>query len=174
MLKQSLEYTDMNNLIIYGGSFNPPTIGHQEVVNLASNHGEVILCPTVKHAYNKNLIDIVYREIILRKAFPFNEIKPMGMYMYDFLVTFFKEQNPFILVGSDITDDIKNWKNGQELIEKYHFLVVLRNETKPIELKNYTVIGKIESDISSSKFKKEKDYTIIPENIREEVRKYYE
>lgn len=50
--------------VIYGGSFNPPHIGHQIACMWmveALNAAEVIVTPTYKHAFGKELVDFEHR-----------------------------------------------------------------------------------------------------------------
>lgn len=50
--------------VIYGGSFNPPHIGHQIACMWmveALNAREVVVVPTFKHAFGKQLLDFKHR-----------------------------------------------------------------------------------------------------------------
>lgn len=57
----------MLKVAVFGASFNPPTRGHEDVVNQALEHfDEVLLIPSVAHAFGKNHIPLHYRLEMLR------------------------------------------------------------------------------------------------------------
>lgn len=53
-------------IAIYGGSFNPPTNGHKEVIIKLSNFEEIILVPSYKHAWGKQVISFHQRVEMLQ------------------------------------------------------------------------------------------------------------
>ena len=53
-------------IAIYGGSFNPPTNGHKEVIKKLSNFEEIILVPSYKHAWGKQVISFHQRAEMLK------------------------------------------------------------------------------------------------------------
>ena len=51
---------------VFGGSFDPPTLGHQSVIEqLAPVIDEVVLIPSLAHAFGKNLTDYATRLVML-------------------------------------------------------------------------------------------------------------
>ncbi|MBS0289949.1 MAG: adenylyltransferase/cytidyltransferase family protein [Proteobacteria bacterium] len=57
---------NMQRIGILGASFNPPTLGHRDVVNQAIPHfDEILLVPSVAHAFGKSLIPLKHRLAML-------------------------------------------------------------------------------------------------------------
>jgi len=57
----------MQRIGVFGASFDPPTLGHHDVVNQAiSVFDEILLVPSVSHAFQKNLTPIKSRLDMLR------------------------------------------------------------------------------------------------------------
>ena len=61
-------------IAIYGGSFNPPTNGHKEVIKKLSNFEEIILVPSYKHAWGKQVISFHQRVEMLELFVDLNRI----------------------------------------------------------------------------------------------------
>lgn len=62
---------DKRKVGIFGGSFNPPHIGHVMAVTFALSVGrfdQVIVVPTFAHAFNKELLDFKHRLAMCRLA----------------------------------------------------------------------------------------------------------
>ncbi|MFI4937629.1 MAG: adenylyltransferase/cytidyltransferase family protein [Candidatus Berkiellales bacterium] len=52
----------MRQIGVFGASFNPPTLGHQDVVNQALEHfDEILLVPSLSHPFQKKLAPIEHR-----------------------------------------------------------------------------------------------------------------
>lgn len=52
----------MQRIGIFGASFNPPTLGHRDVVNQALSHfDQILLVPSLAHPFKKTLISIDHR-----------------------------------------------------------------------------------------------------------------
>lgn len=57
----------MRRIGVLGGSFNPPTIGHQNVIEQAFPHfDEILLVPSLAHAFHKKFIAIEHRLAMLQ------------------------------------------------------------------------------------------------------------
>lgn len=166
-------------LIIFGGSFNPPTLAHKELVNKIKEtykEAKIIIVPVSKHNYTwkHNLIDDENRYNMLKLMFPdiyisryeFEIKKYEGTYQ---LLTDFKKIDPdiYFLIGSDNLNQMPLWLNFSNLIKDFKFIVVKR-PTDVIDFtkfkgyeKNFTII-EMNSEISSTKVredvKKHKDF----------------
>lgn len=52
---------------VFGASFNPPTIGHRDAINQALTHfDEILLVPSISHAFQKSLTPIHHRLAMLK------------------------------------------------------------------------------------------------------------
>ncbi|MFO1258073.1 MAG: adenylyltransferase/cytidyltransferase family protein [Gammaproteobacteria bacterium] len=57
----------MKKIGVFGSSFNPPTLGHQDVILQAAAHfDEILLIPSVAHAFQKQMIELPHRLNMLR------------------------------------------------------------------------------------------------------------
>lgn len=177
-----------NNLIIYGGSFNPPTKAHKLIYNILTSYNDcrVYACPTLDHAFDKELKPIEDRCRLLNKCNM--STLPMGRYMYDF-VKRFKDMDyeVEIVIGSDCLKELHRWKDYEKLINNYQFCVVMRNEDDSkhlTQLKRYSIISKCliddipnicsSTEVRSRVLNKIDISDLVPEEIIEEVEKMYE
>lgn len=61
------ENSDMQRIGVLGASFNPPTLGHQDVINQALPFfDEILLVPSLAHAFRKTLAPIKHRLAMLK------------------------------------------------------------------------------------------------------------
>ena len=131
---------------IYGGSFNPPHIGHlyiAEEVKRILRLDEVIMIPagdpylkdpsTIANKYdrlamtnlliNESINDISCSEIEVERNGPSYTIDTLKQY---------KDNDPtsdfYIIVGSDSFDNMGNWKDKEEIIKNSTIVVVGRKE----------------------------------------------
>lgn len=125
---------------IFGGSFNPPHLGHKKMIaDLISQHflDKIIIVP-VGNYYNKNeMVDFKDRYKMLRLLFkdmPQVEISTVENtkspnYTYQ-TMDYFKSKFPlddvYFVLSTDNVMDIKNWKNAEYLIKYHKFVVVDR------------------------------------------------
>lgn len=57
----------MKKIGVFGSSFNPPTLGHQDVIlQAAACFDEILLIPSVAHAFQKQMIELPHRINMLR------------------------------------------------------------------------------------------------------------
>ena len=119
----------MTRIALFGGSFDPPHLGHIFAAihaRIVGSVDKVWVLPVAHHPYGKNLSPWNQRLALLNAAFhdfPFVEIRqdeqqnPKGHTFS--LVNSLAEQYPdteWILVGgTDTYDDLINWYRGAEL-----------------------------------------------------------
>ena len=125
---------DMNFKIgIFGGTFDPPHIGHLVLASEAVYSLDLrcvlwVLTPQPPHKVNRQITQTIFREKMLRSAiskndlFEFSEIelrrKPPHYAVET--VQIIKEQHPgaslYYLMGSDSLNDISSWYKPHEFI----------------------------------------------------------
>lgn len=142
------------------GSFDPIHIGHVQMINSALNSGfdKVIIVPTVQNPWKESkATSFAYRcQMIENTIAPFRdkcllskeELLVNGInYSYKVLSLLrekYKENELFIIAGSDCVNDIPKWKNYNSDIVPYFSIVGLkRNKTD--EIPDYAI--PIEQDI---------------------------
>lgn len=128
------------HILLFGGSFNPPHIGHTIVIEqafeLIPNLDELWLLPAYNHAFGKDLAPASDRlamcQILVNEKVKICSIeidqKPSGS-TYETL-QLLKQQYPqhtfSFLMGSDQLPSFNQWINYQKLLEEMHFYVYPR------------------------------------------------
>ena len=51
----------MNKIAVFGSAFNPPSIGHQSVIESLTHFDRVLLVPSISHAWGKEMLDYTKR-----------------------------------------------------------------------------------------------------------------
>ncbi len=141
----------VNRWVIYGGSFNPPTLAHVGVVDSFLRSGipysDLIIVPVRDHMYGKTLTPIEDRVEMCNKTFPtqlgsvcvkdFDVVNytPKGS-MYSFCEYILKSADSMgmkdtfelsIIVGQDQAEEIESkWHRGSDLINLVQIYVVPR------------------------------------------------
>lgn len=133
-------------IAIYGGSFNPPTIAHENIARdilRLSDINKLIYLPVGDAYKKKNLIESNYRyemlKIITNKLVleDFNvEISTLEMDIDRRLYTIeslrilkekYKKDLAFVM-GTDNIKEFNTWSNPQSLLEEFYFIVIEREE----------------------------------------------
>lgn len=193
----------MKKLGFFGGSFNPVTYAH---INLANqivrecNLDKLFFVPIGDFYEKTGLIEFKHRYNMLKLACSYNkklevsnieENKNTKLYAIDIFKIISKEyinDDIFFIMGTDNLEKINNWKNSEDLISKYKYIVLERSENafSKIEkenalikenISNFTVISNkeymnISSSIAKEKIAKNEDcLNLIPKEIMEYIKK---
>ncbi len=126
---------------IFGGSFNPPHIMHENIAKfLVENKylDKVVFVPTGNKYQKKDLIDFKHRMKMLQLItykHPYLEVsdyecKKEQIYTYETLA-YYKKLYPkdeiLFICGLDNLKDFKSWKNYEDILDNYRILVIERN-----------------------------------------------
>lgn len=157
----------MMSIGIFGGSFNPIHIGHlivAEEVFQQRNLSKILFIPTgiSPHKESGCLIDSFHRYEMVKQAIGDNEHfevsdieikRPGKSYTIDTIKilreTYGPEHNLFLILGTDMINEINTWKDIEALSDLCHFIVVNRF---PIKLnsemiKKSAICGKKKAEI---------------------------
>jgi nicotinate-nucleotide adenylyltransferase len=179
--------------VVYGGSFNPPTKAHLEIIKyLARNYSEVIIVPNGDNYSRKELVPFVHRakmlELMIRSINSNDVIIVISDYElshHKFLgsVEMLRDMgHPLFAIGADSLETIKTWINYETLIRENTFLIFprsridchkfIQNDELLRKCANHFLLVKDfdEMAVSSAGFRKEKKHDMLTE----EVRKYIE
>ena len=172
--------------IVFGGSFNPLTIAHEEMIkyvlkNISTN---LILLPNGNQYSLKNLVSFEHRVEMLKLVFPNipiddyeNQQAFRGTYQY------LEDRNhPFFIVGGDSLKDIPGWINSEALIKNNKFIVFNRENANFEELfekheilknnkNNFYILNVSFSPVSSSEFRETKNPLVINNTILDYINK---
>ena len=135
----------MRNIALYGGAFDPPHIGHLQLIHsLAKVPGidEVWLLPSGDRTDKKLLLPMQKRLHLIKHLFQDNssvvisedeiemsKLKGGMIETYDLLGALSKkyQQRRFhFVVGGDVLHTLHTWGNWQELRDEYPFIIFHR------------------------------------------------
>lgn len=124
----SIIMTLNNSLVIFGGSFDPPHVGHQAIcLWLKESLGakEIIVVPTYKHCLGKQLTDFTHRLEMCKlmtanldcvRASAVEMQLPQPNYTVN-LVKFFRKEydNVAVVIGGDNLSQLDSWEKWEEI-----------------------------------------------------------
>jgi len=174
----------MKTIALFGGSFDPPHVGHEAVVNALQKLtyiDQVVVMPTFLNPFkskahasselrlkwlkcifsdNKRVVIDSY-EVRQEKKVPSIESVLYLLQKYDKI---------FLVIGADNLKTLKTWHRYDELKGYVSFIVASRED---IEIpKEFTEI-RVDEDISSSTLRKAIDKTKLTKECAEEIAQYY-
>lgn len=129
------------NIILYGGTFDPPHEGHLHLVKLASNiikKSKVIVVPcnvnplknkaTTSNYHRFNMLKLLFEESNLDYEISNYEINKEGPSFSVDTILYFKERykNMFFLMGEDSFLSLKKWKNYKRILGEVSLIVASR------------------------------------------------
>lgn len=165
-------------IIVYGGTFNPPTIAHEKIANKLVeiyNPNKFILLPVgdkytwkenfTSFYHRKNMLELMFQDAIYDISDLENTTDYQGTY---WALNFFKEtykNNVYFVFGADNLDELYKWINYEKLLSEYKFIILTRkgfDASKIIEEKylkyssNFEIVD-VAYDVSASKFRDNPD-----------------
>ncbi len=178
------------SIALFGTSADPPTIGHEKILEGLSKIYAHTICYVSNNPKKKHKEDIAIRSQLLKTLI---EDLDDCKILFDQSVTskwavesikkckkIYEIDNLDFVIGSDLIQDIFCWKNFEKIIKEVSFFIILR-EGYPVEsntlkmLETYNVKFKISSikipNISSSKFRLNFNYSKLPSSLIDFVKK---
>ena len=178
------------SIALFGTSADPPTIGHEKILEELSKIYAHTICYVSNNPKKKHKEDIAIRSQLLKTL-----IEDLDDYkiLFNQSITskwavesikkckkIYEIDNLDFVIGSDLIQDIFCWKNFEKIIKEVSFFIILR-EGYPVEsntlkmLETYNVKFKISSikipNISSSKFRLNFNYSNLPTSLIDIVKK---
>lgn len=130
---------------IYGGAFNPPTLGHVHVLNSVLDKNlvdEIWVLPSYVHFHGKQMVQYEVRLEMCNRAFSdINGIKikkieaAIAELVPDYdgstlsmleAIRKYQDEDYYLIIGQDNADSMLTWKNGDNLIDAEKFIIVPR------------------------------------------------
>ena len=166
----------MERIGFFGGSFNPPTIAHLEIVKAAKkefNLDRIIIVPMGDKYEKKDLIPFKYRYNMLEAMFrEFDDVEISTLQVnqqerlyaidtFEIIDQKYKNDDRFFIMGLDNFINISNWKESEKLLKDRKYIIFKRDniETKE-KSKNihfFDIHQSISSTIARSKIKNKED-----------------
>jgi len=178
------------SIALFGTSADPPTIGHEKILEELSKIYAHTICYVSNNPKKKHKEDIAIRSQLLKTL-----IEDLDDYkiLFNQSITskwavesikkckkIYEIDNLDFVIGSDLIQDIFCWKNFEKIIKEVSFFIILR-EGYPVEsntlkmLETYKVKFKISTikipNISSSKLRSNLNYSNLPTSLIDIVKK---
>ena len=178
------------SIALFGTSADPPTIGHEKILEELSKIYAHTICYVSNNPKKKHKEDIAIRSQLLKTLIEdlddykilFNQSvsSQWAVESIKKCKKIYEFNSLDFVIGSDLIQDIFCWKNFEKIIKEVCFFIILR-EGYPVEsntlkmLETYNVKFKISSikipNISSSKFRLNFNYSNLPKSLIEFVKK---
>ena len=180
---------------IFGGSFDPPHLGHLSIIQnfWEKYNSKLYIVPNnispfkiKKGAEPKNILDMLFiliEEFSLKDIEIYEEELKRGGVSYTFqTILEFKERFPLeeisLLIGEDNLEGLPKWKNIDLILENAKILVYLRNGSSTAKIPDSLSIYKNNIYIqenslhpaSSSEFRKLKNENLVSPQILEYIK----
>jgi nicotinate-nucleotide adenylyltransferase len=160
---------------VYGGSFNPPHLGHMHVVEALINSGfcdEIWLMPAISREHMRistppqmrvEMLKIILSEIfpqpsvpVIISDFEIGHTKEITTYQIKIeLEQKFSTREFLFVLGSDVLPTVSRWIDGNKLLVTSKFILVPRKAQEHKDMpQNILLLKNFESlDISSTKIR---------------------
>lgn len=159
-------------LIIYGGSFNPVTKAHEEIVQILKEqfkNADILLIPVNKDNYSwkNNLASNEDRFNMLNLVFDSNMISKFEFENKDYggtykLIEHFKQydENVYFVIGTDNLIQMPMWLNYEKLLNCNFILFERHSDEIP-----YNLVKKYKGDFKIIKYNNKISSTKVRENV---------
>lgn len=152
------------SLVIYGGSFDPPHLGHKMIVDTLKelNLGTIVIVPNTTPDYKASSIANNFERIKMLELM-FNEhiISDFEVNNHTYTpsiktIKHFKKQsdNLYFVMGSDSYNNLHTWHNYEEIINNVIIIVIKRDNEVFAKCNNVIFINNDIIDISSTSIRK--------------------
>lgn len=171
-------------IAIFGGSFDPPHIGHQTIAKKVLKKLDIDLLLVVPAYLNplkvKSFLDAKTRFKLLKKLFSKKERIEVSSYEIDqerpvysietikHIVEKYKPEKLFLVIGADNYNSFHLWDSHEEIKELVTLVVVTRDGVEAEKRKGVKRI-KLDIKISSTELRNTFKLDYIPKKIRKDV-----
>lgn len=186
----------MKKIALFGTSADPPTIGHQTILQWLSQHYDHVVVWASDNPFKQDQTPLEYRSEMLQLAIRDLGLKNAQVYpeLSDrfTLITVQKAKAQWnkklecgiefsLVIGADILPQIHNWYRIQELLAQVKVLIVPRPgyAIKEVDLKalkdlggKYAIATLNAPKISSSAYRLEKDESIVAPGVKDYIKRW--
>jgi len=176
------------HIAIFGGSFDPPHIGHQTIVKKILKKVDIDLLIVVPAYLNplkvRSFLDAKVRYKLLKKLFskkdkvlvsPYEINKERPVYSIETIRHIIEKYNPeklYLVIGADNYSSFHLWDSYEEIKKLVTLIVVTRDGieyTKKEKVKKL----KVNIKISSTQLRNTFNLEYIPKKIRKDIKKIW-
>lgn len=177
-------------IIVYGGTFNPPTKAHEKIANLLIrkyNPKKFIFLPVgdnytwkdnyTSFSHRKNMIELVFKDSVFEVSVIENNNTYKGTYWALNHIKETYKSDVYFVLGADNILKLDKWIEYEKLVNEFKFIVLTRkgydasgliNEKYSKFADNFYIIN-FNVDISSTEFRKNPKLTSY---LNKDVLKY--
>ena len=173
----------MKTIALFGGSFDPPHIGHEHIVEALLDFKDiqkVVVMPTFLNPFkSKSHAPSELRLEWLQSIFNYDKVevnnyevsqkkKIATIQTVKYLLKKYKKI--YLVIGADNLATLSTWTGYEELKELVTFIVITRDAIDiPKEMLNIL----IDEPISSTKLRQHVEISKLPKKCAKEIKKYY-
>jgi len=171
---------------VFGGSFDPPHIGHEEIIKKSLQNLDIealFVVPTYLNPFKKTFFasEKLRLKWVKKLLLPYPKAKIIS-YEVDqqrsvptietikYLKSNYDLDEIYLIIGADNLENLHKWKNYKELKKLVHFVVASRDD---ILVPNHLQKLKINVNISSTKLRNDPQIEFLPKSLADEVMEYY-
>jgi len=174
----------METVALFGGSFDPPHLGHEAIVEALEKLefiDKIILVPTFLNPFKTktfasskqrlNWLTCLFEENdkIVIEEYELNQKRKVAtIETVNHLLN--KYDKIYLVIGADNLSSLTKWHQFEELNSKVTFIVASRDSIK-IPKKFMTL--KVHKNISSTSLRKNIDIRKLPQNCAKEIAQHY-
>jgi len=174
----------METVALYGGSFDPPHIGHEAVVDALRALkfiDEIIIMPTYLNPFKRSFFAPPDLRLKWLKNM-FSSYKNVTVSSYEVdkqrevatveTIRYLKKryQTIYLVIGADNLQSLHKWQDYEELKRSVHFIIAKRDN---ISVSDEFIKLSVNETISSSKLRETMDSTKLPKAVAQEIAQYY-
>lgn len=175
----------MKHAALFGGSFDPPHIGHIEIIEKLKKLefiDEVVVMPTYLNPFKERFgAPATIRLGWLQKLYAndtgvivsdFEVKKERKVSTYETFLELKKHYGEiYITVGADNLATLQSWHNYEKLAKEAKFIVATRENYEVPKEQFFTI--EIDRPVSSTQLRDKIDKKFLPEKISEEIKNFY-
>ena len=174
----------MKTIALFGGSFDPPHIGHKAIVEALKELDyidKIIIMPTFLNPFKSSFsAPAELRLQWLQEIFIGSENIEISSYevnqnrvvttieTVEYLLKSYKKI--FLVIGADNLASLELWNNYDKLKEKVTFLVASRDN---IIIDEHFIQLKVDENISSTELREKMNFSKLPQKCAQKITKFY-
>ncbi len=173
-------------IALFGGSFDPPHVGHLSVVKEALKELDIdllVVVPTYVNPFKKGFYAPPRKKIVwLKKALKsFKKVRVCDFEIerqratytietVEYLRRKFAPQKLYLIIGADNLKDLTRWKSYKKLSKRAEFVVATRNR---IRIPQKFKILSVSVPISSTRLRGKVTKRYLPKPVASEIYRFY-
>ncbi len=171
---------------IFGGSFDPPHIGHEEIIKKALQKLDIdvlFVIPTYLNPFKNDFFappNLRYKWV-KKLLLPYKKTKIIDYELkqskptptiqtVDYIKNLYHPEKIYLIIGADNLKKLHQWHEYERLKNSVEFIIATRDE---LEIPKNLQILKVNANISSTILRKKIDKNLLPTTLADEIINYY-